>query len=102
MEAVMWAPMTPPRAVVAPRAASPVAGSPVVRKAAAAAALPANRPMLMGFLPGRARGLDASTPCSLPKATAEPVITSCAGRHFAAVIVHIYIYMLGLAVAVRG
>ncbi|KAA6425503.1 MAG: hypothetical protein FRX49_04401 [Trebouxia sp. A1-2] len=85
MEAVMWAPMTPPRAVVAPRAASPVAGSPVVRKAAAAAALPASRPMLMGFLPGRARGLDASTPCSLPKATAEPAIMTCIERHYAAV-----------------
>ena len=49
-----------------------MAGSPVVRKVAAAAALPAARPMLMAFLPGKAKGLDASTPCSLPNATAEP------------------------------
>ena len=72
MDAVMWAPWIPPRTVVAPRAATAVAGSPVVRKVAAAAALPAARPMLMAFLPGRAKGLDANTPCSLPNATAEP------------------------------
>ena len=54
-------------------AAMPVAASavPLPMKTAPAARLPAARPRLIAFLPGRLRGLEGSTPCSLPKATAE-------------------------------
>ena len=43
MEAVMWAPMAPPRADAVPRAIKPVVGSPVVSITAPAATLPAQR-----------------------------------------------------------
>ena len=65
--------MTPPRAVVVPSMAKPNVGSAVVKKRAAAATFPAASAMFMAFLPGSASGLDASTPWSFPKATAEPV-----------------------------
>ena len=41
-------------------------------RSAPAPKLVAARPMLMAFLPGNAMGADFNTPCSLPKATAEP------------------------------
>lgn len=53
--------------------ARPTAGSPVDRKAAPEATVPAAMPRLATFLPGRLSGALPSTPCSLPKATAEPV-----------------------------
>ena len=68
----MWAPMTPPSPAVAPSAARPTAGSPVVNSAAAEAALPAAMAMLAAFLPGSASALLPSRPCSLPNATALP------------------------------
>ena len=72
MEAVMWAPIAPPSALVAAKATRPVAGSPVDRNAAAAATLPAAKVRLMAFLPGKFVGLLGKTPCNFPNATAEP------------------------------
>lgn len=74
IEAVMWAPMAPPMAVVAVSMAMPIAGSEVVRKVAPAATLPASSAELIAFFPGRFSGLLGITPCSLPKAIAEPVL----------------------------
>lgn len=95
MEAVMWAPMTPPRAVVAPKAATPVVGSPVIRKAAPAAVFPASKPILSGFFPVNAKGLEARTPCSLPKATAEPAMLQ--SNHQISV-VHMHLVIISFSV----
>lgn len=76
----MWAPIAPPRAVVAVSIASPVVGSPVDKNAAPAARFPAASPMFSAFFPGRLSGLLGRIPCSFPNATAEPALHSCSLR----------------------